>query len=118
MEAFSNCIERADLLILHGGAGSVIQALLAGRKPVVVPRLSRFGEHVNDHQLGFSTVLAREGWVFLVEDTSLLTETVGNAVSWALDRKRAGAADARRRPEPRMVALVRDVLQGVQERCR
>jgi UDP-N-acetylglucosamine transferase subunit ALG13 len=43
----------ADVIITHGGPGSILLALSVGRSPVVVPRDPRFGEHVDDHQLRF-----------------------------------------------------------------
>ena len=43
-------MRRADLVIAHGGIGSALAALEAGKCPVLVPRESRHGEHVDDHQ--------------------------------------------------------------------
>jgi len=40
----------ADLVISHAGVGSALSALESGRRPVLVPRESAFGEHVDDHQ--------------------------------------------------------------------
>ena len=42
---------KADLIITHGGTGAILGALKAGKKVIVVPRLARYGEHVDDHQL-------------------------------------------------------------------
>ncbi|MCL2448475.1 MAG: hypothetical protein FWD17_05970 [Polyangiaceae bacterium] len=41
----------ADVVVVHGGSGAILDAIRAGHAPVVVPRRARFGEHVNDHQL-------------------------------------------------------------------
>jgi UDP-N-acetylglucosamine transferase subunit ALG13 len=73
MDEFSHRISEAALLIMHAGAGSIITALVAGKRPVVVPRLARFGEHVDDHQNEFALEMARLGRVVLVEDP----ETIG-----------------------------------------
>ena len=43
-------VQDADLVIMHGGIGSALTALEAGRVPVMVPRRVAFGEHVDDHQ--------------------------------------------------------------------
>lgn len=43
--------KKADLIITHGGAGSIITALMFGKKIIAVPRLKKFNEHINDHQL-------------------------------------------------------------------
>lgn len=50
-DAFRSLIESAAVVITHGGAGAMATALHLGRKPIVVPRLKRWAEHVDDHQL-------------------------------------------------------------------
>ena len=63
----------------HAGAGSVLLALAAGKRPVVVPRLARLGEAVDDHQLVFARHLAGTGTVTIVEDLAELVPAVGSA---------------------------------------
>lgn len=46
-------IEKAEIVITHGGPSSFMPALERGKIPVVVPRRKKFGEHINDHQLDF-----------------------------------------------------------------
>ncbi|MEM7288159.1 MAG: glycosyltransferase [Actinomycetota bacterium] len=40
----------ADVVVAHAGVGSAFDALDAGRLPILVPRRSGHGEHVDDHQ--------------------------------------------------------------------
>lgn len=40
----------ASVVLTHGGTGSVMVPLLMGVPVVAVPRLRKFGEHVDDHQ--------------------------------------------------------------------
>lgn len=47
---FSAVIQRADIVITHGGTGAIIGAVKQGKKVIAVPRLSKYGEHVDDHQ--------------------------------------------------------------------
>lgn len=42
---------KADMIITHGGTGAIIGAVKQGKKVIAVPRLSKFGEHVDDHQI-------------------------------------------------------------------
>jgi UDP-N-acetylglucosamine transferase subunit ALG13 len=67
-------VRRARLVITHGGVGSVMVALMNGRQPVVVPRLCRFREAVDDHQLAFGRRLEQKGLVTLVTDPVELAE--------------------------------------------
>ena len=42
--------DKADLIITHGGVGSIISSLEKGKKVIAITRLHKYGEHVNDHQ--------------------------------------------------------------------
>jgi len=48
----------AEVVITHAGVGSAVTAIRAGKKPVLLPRLARYGEHVDDHQLELAERLA------------------------------------------------------------
>ena len=65
-------MRRADLVVTHAGVGSVLTAVAAGKRPVVVPRLRRFGQAVDDHQLEFARQMAATGLVRIVEDPAAL----------------------------------------------
>lgn len=43
--------KKADLIITHAGVGSIMTALDLNKPTIVVPRLSKYGEHVDEHQL-------------------------------------------------------------------
>ena len=55
------CMQAARVVISHVGVGTVICANNLGHVPVVVPRLRRYGETVDDHQLELAMVLQRSG---------------------------------------------------------
>lgn len=70
-------VEKARIVITHGGPSSFIMALQVGKIPVVVPRRKEFDEHVNSHQLSFSKAVAeRQGNIIVVEDVDKLCETI------------------------------------------
>ena len=50
VEELENLIENADLIITHGGVGSITLSLKKGKKVIAIPRLHEYHEHVNDHQ--------------------------------------------------------------------
>ena len=83
-------MRRADAVVCHAGAGSILCALRAGHVPVVVPRLKRFGETVDDHQVELARVLAGEGKVRQIDDLSGLAELVAAAPSRQLVERRTG----------------------------
>ena len=50
-EEFGHRMESAELVVTHGGTGAIIGAVSRGKRVVAVPRLARFGEAVDDHQV-------------------------------------------------------------------
>ncbi len=65
-------MERASHVVSHAGVGTILCAVRAGHVPVVFPRLRRFGETVDDHQLELGRALVASGRVALVEEESAL----------------------------------------------
>lgn len=53
--------QEADLVVTHAGVGSALNALEAGRCPLLLPRRRSFGEHTDDHQVGIARELAARG---------------------------------------------------------
>jgi UDP-N-acetylglucosamine transferase subunit ALG13 len=94
-------IRRARVVVTHAGVGSVMASLANGKRPVVVPRLHRLGEAVDDHQLDFARRAASDGLLVLAEDAPSLREAVAGEASHAGVEMRA---------DPRLVAELRDVI--------
>jgi UDP-N-acetylglucosamine transferase subunit ALG13 len=72
-------MERADRVVSHAGVGTILCAIQAGHVPIVFPRLKRFGETVDDHQLHLARLLAETRRVVLVEDAGLLPAALAEA---------------------------------------
>jgi UDP-N-acetylglucosamine transferase subunit ALG13 len=72
-------VRQADTVITHAGVGSIMVALSQGKRPIVVPRLQRFGEAVDDHQVQVATQLDRSGRVRAVLDLVDLERVVTSA---------------------------------------
>ena len=67
-EKLNKLYRNSRIIISHGGAGSILNGL-SNRKPViVVPRLKKFNEHVNDHQLDLVKELDKNGKIIAVYD--------------------------------------------------
>lgn len=82
MAEFVKLVNEANLLIFHAGAGSIIHAAQLGKKPIVMPRLSKYKEHIDDHQLEFAEALSNEKKVVMVQNM----EQTKNAVLIALSK--------------------------------
>ena len=53
----------ADVVVTHAGVASIVDAVRAGHRPIVVPRRQHLGEHVDDHQLQIVAALEERGIV-------------------------------------------------------
>ena len=71
-------VRAARAVVAHAGVGIVLTALANGKRPIVLPRLKRFGEAVDDHQLHFGRKLAARGLLTLVEDGDGLRAALAN----------------------------------------
>ena len=60
---FSKLQDEADLIITHGGVGSIISSLEKGKKVIVAPRLKKHNEHVNNHQIQIARKFEQQGYV-------------------------------------------------------
>lgn len=70
-------VDKARIVITHGGPSSFIMPLQIGKVPIVVPRKHEFDEHVNDHQVAFSEAVAeRQGNIIVIEDVGKLAEAI------------------------------------------
>lgn len=50
-DEFNELMNQCDKVITHGGTGAIIGALKKEKKVIAIPRLAKFKEHVDDHQL-------------------------------------------------------------------
>jgi UDP-N-acetylglucosamine transferase subunit ALG13 len=69
----------ASVVVTHGGIGSVLLALYSGKRPIVMPRCSRLGESVDDHQIAFAKRLERQQLATVVSTEDELLAAVAAA---------------------------------------
>jgi UDP-N-acetylglucosamine transferase subunit ALG13 len=93
-------VRRARVVVAHAGVGTVLVALANGKRAVVVPRLRRFGEAVDDHQVIFARRLGAAGLVELVEDPRDLEQPL----------RRVAETVPANRHEPRLASELRAYL--------
>lgn len=62
-EEYERLFNEADLIIAHGGAGTLFQAMHLQKKVIAMARLAEFGEHNDDHQVELVSKLAKGGYI-------------------------------------------------------
>jgi UDP-N-acetylglucosamine transferase subunit ALG13 len=72
-------IEKANLVISHGGVGSMVTANQKGKKVIAVPRYKKYNEHVNDHQIETIKIFESKGYVMLAENVLDLSKVLEKA---------------------------------------
>lgn len=77
---FLQAVKESDIIISHGGPGSMFLPWKYNKPIIAVPRLKKFSEHVDDHQVDFCEKMHSIGKVKLVIDIEdlpmLLNETI------------------------------------------
>ena len=71
--------EQADLIITHGGVGSIISSIKMGKKVIAVPRLHRYHEHVNDHQKQIVEAFDKKGYIIGIQRIDELKKAIFKA---------------------------------------
>ncbi len=66
-DEFSESVKKADIVVAHGASGSIMMALNAGKKVIVVTRLEKYGEHINDHQIQLNRAFAENKHVLMAD---------------------------------------------------
>ena len=68
MDEFDKLISECDILITHGGVGSIISGLKNNKKVIAAARLEKYGEHVNDHQLQIVENFTNSGYILSLDN--------------------------------------------------
>ena len=63
IEEFNKYIKKADLIITHGGVGTILDALKLDKKVITIARLSEYNEAVNDHQKQICNEFKNKGYI-------------------------------------------------------
>ena len=86
MEDFDKYLKNSRYLITHGGVGTILTALKYNKKVIAVPRLSKYNEHVNDHQLELIEALSLDNYILGCKTLDDLEENI-NKISKFIPKK-------------------------------
>lgn len=68
--------DEADLIITHGGVGSIISSIEKRKKVIAVPRMHEYGEHVNNHQKEIVKDFNDKGYIIGIEKVENLKQAI------------------------------------------
>ncbi len=71
-QEMDNMIDNADIIISHGGVGSILQCVKKGKTVIGIPRQKKYKEHVNNHQIQLIKSFSESGYIIGTNDITEL----------------------------------------------
>lgn len=103
-DEFSKEMGKADIVITHGGTGAIIGAVKKGKKVIAVPRIAKYGEHVDDHQLQLIKQFDDLNLIWPCQDT--------NKLEIALDTVRGTKYNSYESNTINIITSIEDYIEG------
>lgn len=75
-ELYKKYMNESDIVICHGGVGTIFDALYAGKKVLAIPRLAKYDEHVDDHQIEICKELEKEGYILYLKEYDIFDDVM------------------------------------------
>lgn len=75
-EKMMRYIQESSLVITHGGTSSIIQSINLRKKVIVVPRLKRYKEHIDNHQIEVANLFYHQNLVELANSYDELRDKI------------------------------------------
>ncbi len=69
-------MKEARVIVTHGGGGTIFKALQLNKKVIVVPRLKKYGEHINNHQIEIANFLSNRKLCLVAYDKKELEKMI------------------------------------------
>ena len=104
-EVLDNLVEEADVIITHGGVGSITMALKKHKKVIAVPRLQEFNEHVNDHQRQIIEIFDKKGYLIGIQNVEDLPEALKQVDSFSQQEYKGN--------NKKMIDLIENFIENV-----
>lgn len=104
-EEMEKLVEQARLIITHAGSGSIISGIKKGKVVIAAPRLEKYGEHNDNHQLELAQVFQEQGHILVWNDGEILGDIYNQALNFV--------------PKPfiskkeKMIKLLKDFIESI-----
>lgn len=71
--------QRAEIIVTHGGVGSILRGFRMNKKIIAVPRLYKFKEHVDDHQLDILEEFSKLNYLIYWHENDTFVDVLAKA---------------------------------------
>ena len=75
-DEINNLYKEAELIVSHAGAGTLLDSLNSKKPIIIVPRLKKFGEHIDNQQIELAEALDNTNKVVAVYDIEDLEDNL------------------------------------------
>lgn len=75
-DVFERKIKECRLLIAHGGVGTITRGLKLNKPVIIVPRMEKYHEHVDNHQIEIATAFQNRQFALACEDIKELGDCI------------------------------------------
>ncbi len=104
-DEFENFMNQCDILITHGGVGSIITGLKKKKKVIAAARLKKYQEHTNDHQLQILKNFKEAGYILTLDDFDALDQVLKEAKKFKPKQYKSNTKN--------MIKLISDYIETV-----
>jgi len=85
-EEFEANLDKATCVICHSGVGTILKAINKDKPVIVVPRLAKYKEHVDDHQVEIAKAFAKKNFCLMYDENSNMVDLINEAKSHTFDK--------------------------------
>ena len=84
---------KADIIITHGGVGSIVSSLKMNKKIIAVPRLHEYGEHVNNHQIDIVEMFGKKCYIIACKEVDKLEDALKKVKNFVPEKYESGTSN-------------------------
>lgn len=106
-DRFAEYVKKCDVLVTHSGIATIMLGLGYKKPVIVIPRLARYGEHVDDHQSQIAQIFSEKNYVMQCGQNDNLAVMISCAKEHHFSEYVS--------QNQRVVAVVKDYLSNVKE---
>lgn len=88
MKDIHDLYKKADVIISHAGAGTLIECLSYEKPLIIVPRLKKFNEHIDDQQIELAEALDKTNKAIAVCDIAKLADNLKASNNYKFKRSK------------------------------
>lgn len=71
-------IQKSEIIISHAGVGTIMETLKSNKNIIVIPRLEKYKEHTNNHQLDIAKEFSKKGYIRIATNYEELKKAIEN----------------------------------------